>query len=163
MATQHSNAGKHIKSVEATKPAAPSAEDFVDVSAVEAPAVAAPSVEPPLAEAAPQTIVPVTVFASDDVEAFVADFDFDFDFEFDPGAWSKKIFDLWSENAYALVDFAEGLAKAKTFEDIVTLQSRFANEQVEGFVRQSKELMAFGRRSAGAAAGPICYSAAAAD
>lgn len=161
MATQHSTTGKHVKSVETTTPAAPAAGDVVDVSAVVAPPVAAPSVESVLAEESPQTVVPVTVDVSDDIEAFAANFDFDFDF--DASAWTKKIFELWSENAYALVDFAEGLAKAKTFEDLMTLQSRFANEQFECFLRQSKDLMALGRRSASVAGGPVCYGAAAAD
>ena len=57
--------------------------------------------------------------------------------------WSLKPLDLWSENAAALLDFAEQVGKAKTVEEVMTLQSRFASDRYESFLRQSKEFMTF--------------------
>lgn len=76
-------------------------------------------------------------------------------FEFDTSAWSKKSFELWAENATAFLDLAERVAKARTFEEVVDLQSRFASERFEAFVRQSKELMDFAKSVATMTAAPL--------
>lgn len=60
--------------------------------------------------------------------------------------WSQKSFELWSENASAFLDFAEQLGKAKTLEEAVTLQTRFASERYESFLRQSKDFMTYAQR-----------------
>ncbi|MGB5083368.1 MAG: phasin family protein [Methylocystis silviterrae] len=76
--------------------------------------------------------------------------------EFDAALWSKKSLELWSENAAAFVGLAERLAKARSFEEIVDVQSRFASERIEAFIRQSKELMEFARSLATLSAAPLC-------
>ncbi len=58
-------------------------------------------------------------------------------------AWPVASFDVWNENAAALMDLASELSKAKTVGDVVTLQSRFANERFSRFVRLSTEIAAF--------------------
>lgn len=77
-------------------------------------------------------------------------------FEFDTALWSKRSLELWSENAAAFVGLAEGIAKAKSFEEVVDLQTRFASERFEAFIRQSKELMEFARSLATLSAAPLC-------
>ncbi len=77
-------------------------------------------------------------------------------FEFDTALWSKRSLELWSENAAAFVGLAEGIAKAKSFEEVVDLQSRVASERFEAFIRQSKELMEFARGLTTLSAAPLC-------
>jgi hypothetical protein len=57
--------------------------------------------------------------------------------------WPGKSLEVWNENATAVIDLASKLAKAKSLSDIVTLQSRFANERLESFMRLSSELAIF--------------------
>jgi hypothetical protein len=64
------------------------------------------------------------------------------------GGWPFNAFDMWNENANALLDFAEELGKAKTLTDIVALQSRFASERYERFLKQSNEFAEATRRLA---------------
>lgn len=77
-------------------------------------------------------------------------------FSFDTSEWSKKSLELWSEHAAAFFALAEQISKAQTFEEIVDLQSRFASERFEAFVRQSKELMDVAKNMASATAAPLC-------
>jgi hypothetical protein len=77
-------------------------------------------------------------------------------FSFDASPWSKKSIDLWSENAAAFLALIDELSKARTFEEIVDLQSRYANERLEAFVRQSKELMEVAKNMAAVSAAPLC-------
>jgi hypothetical protein len=74
---------------------------------------------------------------------------------FDTSLWSKKSLDLWSENAAAFFALVDQVSKAQTFEEIVDLQSRFANERFEAFIRQSKELMEVAKNMASLSAAPL--------
>lgn len=124
MATHQSNAGKHMKPAEikkdvpaAAKPAQvdapPAVEAVASTAAVE---IAAPAVEPKEAHAA--------------------------SVKFDSADWAKKSFEIWSEHATAVLDLAERIARAKTLDEVVTLQSRFAAERLDSFLRQSKDAAA---------------------
>lgn len=77
-------------------------------------------------------------------------------FKFDSSTLTQKSLDLWSENANAFFDFVEQIARAKSFEEAVELQSRFASERLEAFLRQSKELMESARDMASLSAAPLC-------
>ncbi len=112
-----------------------------------APELAAPepaAVEPvaPVAAAAEIVDIVSTPLAVIEQAAESAAESFSASFDFDASAWSKKSLELWSENANAFLAFAEQLGKAKSFEEAIDLQSRFASERFEAFVRQSQELMA---------------------
>jgi hypothetical protein len=75
---------------------------------------------------------------------------------FDSSLWSKKSLELWSENAAAFFALVDQVSRAQTFEEIVDLQSRFANERFEAFIRQSKELMEVAKNMATLSAAPLC-------
>jgi hypothetical protein len=66
----------------------------------------------------------------------------------DLDGWPFAAFELWAENANAFLDFAESLSKAKTLGDIVALQSRFATERYESFVKHTNEIAEATRRFA---------------
>jgi hypothetical protein len=102
------------------------------------------AVEPvaPVAAAAEIVDIVSTPLAVIEQAAESAAESFSASFDFDASAWSKKSLELWSENANAFLAFAEQLGKAKSFEEAIDLQSRFASERFEAFVRQSQELMA---------------------
>jgi hypothetical protein len=74
----------------------------------------------------------------------------------DSADWSKKSIELWSENAAAFLDLAEEIGKAKSFEDVLDIQSRFAAARLEAFLRQSQELMELARRMATLSVAPLC-------
>lgn len=127
MATHQSNAGKHTKPAEIKKeiPAAaqpaqadvpPVVETVASTAAVE---IAAPAAEPKQAHAA--------------------------SVKFDSADWAKKSIEIWSEHAAAVLDLAERIARAKTLDEVVTLQSRFASERLDSFLRQSRDAAAFAR------------------
>lgn len=174
MATHSSKAGKQSKSSDAERAIpveAPEEVTLADAPAAEPPVAEAPAleasfVEIPSAEAAIETVAPEPVAAivelasaplavvekavESTTEALSVSFDFD------AAVWSKKSMELWAENASAFLDLAEQIARAQTFEQIVELQSRFANQRFEAFIRQSKELMAFAQSVAGLSAAPLC-------
>jgi hypothetical protein len=169
MATQNSNAGKPSKSADAKReaPAKAPEETTAEASAVEANVAAALAFEATGAEAAAAESVtpepaPVVVEATSAPLAVVeqmvesATEAFSVSIDFDAATWTRKSFELWAENANAFLNLAERVAKAQTFEEVVGLQSRFANERLEAFVRQSKELMEFAQSMAGLAAAPLC-------
>lgn len=170
MATQSST--KPSKSADATResPAeapeettlaeAPAAEaPFVEATVAEALAVESSSVEALVIDAAPPApaaaMVEVVATPLAVVEKMVESTTeaFSVSFEFDAAAWSRKSFELWTENANAFLDLAGQIAKAKTFDEVVGLQSRFANERLGAFLRQSKEFMSFAQSMAAA---PLC-------
>ncbi|TLG77729.1 phasin family protein [Methylocystis sp. B8] len=66
--------------------------------------------------------------------------------EFDPALWSQKSIDLWAENATAVLDFAERLAKAKTLDEVTNLQSHFMSERFDTLLRHSNELLSLTQR-----------------
>jgi hypothetical protein len=103
---------------------------------------AAPEPAAPVALAAEIVDIVSTPLAVIEQAAESAAESFSASFDLDMSAWSKKSLELWSENANAFLAFAEQLGKAKSFEEAVDLQSRFASERFEAFVRQSQELMA---------------------
>ncbi|MCX7899591.1 MAG: phasin family protein [Methylocystis sp.] len=62
-----------------------------------------------------------------------------FDAHFDAAEWSKKTVELWSDHATAMVDHVEKIARAKSFDEIASLQSRYLSERFEAVMRQSCE------------------------
>jgi hypothetical protein len=77
-------------------------------------------------------------------------------FKIDSSTLTQKSLALWSENANAFFDFVEQIARAKSFEEAVELQSRFASERLEAFLRQSKDLMESVRDIASLSTAPLC-------
>lgn len=123
------------------------AEVVAAAQAIEEPA---PAPTPEIAEGLLAPIAVMEAAADSTAEAFSASFDFD------TSAWSRKSLELWSENAGAYLDFAERLAQARSVEEAVDIQSRFASERFEAFIRQSKELMDVATAMASFAAAPLC-------
>jgi hypothetical protein len=174
MAKQSSNAGTQSKSTGAEQevPAmAPVEATFAEAPAAEAPTIEAiaaetrvesPNAETPVEEIASREPVAEIVEAAAGLPAVVEQLvestteAFSASFEFDAGLWPKKSVELWAENASAFFELAEQLAKARNFEEVVELQSRFANARFEAFVRQTRELMDFARNMATLPAAPLC-------
>jgi hypothetical protein len=77
-------------------------------------------------------------------------------FKLDSSTFTQKSMELWSENADAFFDFIEKIARAKSFEEAVELQTRFATERLDVLLRQSKELMETARNMASLSAAPLC-------
>jgi hypothetical protein len=77
-------------------------------------------------------------------------------FQFDGSLWASRSVELWAENAAAFFAFAEQIAKARSFEDVIELQKRFATERFEAFVRQSKELTDFAKDLTTISVAPLC-------
>ncbi len=111
---------------------------------------AASAPEPEIVDIVSAPLAVIEAAAETAAESFSASF------EFDASAWSKKSLDLWAENASAFLAFAEQVSKAKTLEEVVDLQSRFASERFEAFVRQSQELMEAAKSLTSFAAAPLC-------
>lgn len=76
-------------------------------------------------------------------------------FKLDSSTFAQKSLDLWSENATAFFSFLEQFARVKSFEEAVELQTRFANECLDAFLRQSKELMEAARDMADLSTAPL--------
>jgi hypothetical protein len=158
---KNSKGGSQSNSVDAgqgTPDAAPAETTFVA-----APAGDEATAEPVLASdaAAPEPVAEIVDIVSaplavieDAVET--ATEGFAAAFSFDASEWTKKSLDLWSEHAAAFFALAEQISKAQTFEEVVDLQSRFASERFEAFVRQSKELMDVAKNMATVTAAPLC-------
>lgn len=146
MATQNTSVGKTAKPADVKRevPAAKPAQ-----IEVETPVETAATMDLAEQPAAPKT-APVVAKAAATEEAFIAS-----SFKFDSSDWSKKSFELWSENATAFLDLAEQIAKAKTLDEVVTLQTRFVNGRLDSFLRQSKEAMALAQSAFSLAATPL--------
>jgi len=135
---------------EETLAAAPQETNFVAEASVETVAAEAAGVEsaPPVApapEIADSISTPLAVIeeaVESATEALSASL------QFDTSDWSKKSIDLWAENAAAFLDLAEEIGKAKTLEEVLDVQSRFASDRFQAFIRQSQELMDLARRVA---------------
>jgi hypothetical protein len=80
------------------------------------------------------------------------------DAEFDFSAWPLNVFDLFSANAAAVLDFATALGQAKSVTDAIELQSRFANERYSTLLRQTNEIAELIRRSTFGANAPVHLS-----
>jgi len=177
MATQNSTAGKQTKSVESKTAEAKSVESKVEAvapeTAVAIDAVAeAPYAEPVAVEAkrvdavaeparSGTSAVAVAVAPAPVVVESVDAQGFSAAFDFDSTIWSKKYFELWAENAQAFLELAEQIAKAKTFDEAVALQSRFASGRFEAFLRQSKDVMTLAQRMTSMTVAPLCGTRAA--
>ncbi|WP_363350966.1 phasin family protein [Methylocystis echinoides] len=120
------------------------------LSEAASPAAPAPTPEPEIVDIVSAPLAVIEEAAESAAESFSASF------EFDTSAWSKKSLELWAENAAAFLEFAEQVVKAKSFEEAVDIQSRFASERFEAFVRQSQELMDVAKNLASFAAAPLC-------
>lgn len=126
----------------------------VEASA-EAPAeiVAQPVAAEPVAEITDIVSAPLAVI-EEAVET--ASESFSASFKFDSSSFTQRSLEMWSENASAFFTFLEQVARAKSFEEAVELQTRFANERLDAFLRQSKELMETARDMASLSAAPLC-------
>ncbi len=81
------------------------------------------------------------------------------DAEFDLRAWPLNMFDLFSANAAAVLDFATAIGQAKSLTDAIELQSRFASERFSTLLRQTNEIAELMRRcSAFGTNGPVRLS-----
>lgn len=110
---------------------------------VESAAEAAPASAPALA-----VIVAAASASSDSAEPET----------FDPMALPLKTLDLWNDNATAIMGFAKELREVKSFGEAVELQTRFAAERGEAFLRQSKELAELAGKLSGVKASPLGFS-----
>ncbi|WP_457798947.1 phasin family protein [Methylocystis sp. S23] len=156
MATE-SNADSQSKPIDAAGQdvpvGAPAEPTPAAAEAAAEPAIAAAAAQEPVAAAAdiaPAPLALVEEAVETAAEGFAASF------SFDSSLWSRKSLDLWAENAAAFFELAEQVSKAESLEEIVDLQSRFARERIEAFVRQSKELMDFARSVAVFSPPPLC-------
>lgn len=125
-----------IESVAAEPVPAPVVERIVEPAVVEAAAVAVSVVAPASLEARAAASAP----------------------ELDPGEWSLKTFDLFNENAAAVLDLALALGQAQSVSDAIELQSRFASERYSTLVRQTNEFVELTRRLAFDASAPVRLS-----
>jgi len=78
--------------------------------------------------------------------------------EFDLRAWPLNMFDLFSANAAAVLDFATAIGQARSLTDAIELQSRFASERYSTLLRQTNEIAELMRRSTFAATTPVRLS-----
>jgi len=106
--------------------------------------------EPPVALSVSTSLAIIEEPADATAEAFAASF------EFDSGNWAKKSIELWAENAAAFLDLAEEIGKAKSFEDVIDIQSRFASDRFAAFIRQSQELMELALSTSTLSVAPLC-------
>ncbi len=70
-------------------------------------------------------------------------------------AWPFNAFELWTESANAFLDFTEELGKAKTLCDVMALQSKFASERYDSFMKHTNEIAEATRRLATQAGFPL--------
>jgi phasin len=68
---------------------------------------------------------------------------------------NAKAIDALKANAEANFDFFKSILSAKTFSDVVTLNTEFARKQVEALTGQSKELSAIAQKVATETVEPI--------
>lgn len=138
-----------------TLAAAPQETDFAAGAPAVDTAPEAVSVDPvaPATEIADSISAPLAVIEEAVESASEA---FSASIHVDSSDWSKKSIELWSENAAAFLDLAEEIGKAKSFEDVLDIQSRFASERLAAFFRQSQELMDLARRMATLSVAPLC-------
>lgn len=76
----------------------------------------------------------------------------------DPSEWPLKTFDLFNENAAAVLDLALALGKAQSVSDAFELQSRFASERYSTLVKQANEFVELTRRLTLEASAPVRLS-----
>ena len=142
---------------EETLAAAPQETSFAAEAPVETVAPQAAAFEPvqpvaPASEIAVSISAPLAVIeeaVESATEAFSASL------QFDTSDWSKKSIELWAENAAAFLDLAEEIGKAKSLEEVLDVQSRFASDRFQAFIRQSQELMDLARRVANFSVAPL--------
>jgi hypothetical protein len=156
MATK--NKAEKIRSIEAEADApAVEASAKAPEEIVAEPVVAEPVVTDPVAEIVDIVSAPLAVFEEAIEEAVEsASESLTASFKIDSSTFTQKSLELWSENANAFFDFVEQIARVKSFEEAVDLQSRFASERLEAFLRQSKELMESARDMASLSTAPLC-------
>jgi hypothetical protein len=76
-------------------------------------------------------------------------------FKLNSSSFTQKSLELWSQNASAFFTFLEQFARVKSVDEAVELQTRFANERLDAFLRQSKELMETARDAASFSTAPL--------
>lgn len=147
MATNHTSSGKGSKPAERKNGvSAPGAASVAAQAATPAPAPETRVEEPVVAATLPAPVTEIAV-------AFKAE-------TLDAAEWTQKSFEFWAESTSAFFDFAERVGKARTLEEIATLQSTFASERLDSLLRQSKEMMTLAQGYMSIAA-PFCGARAA--
>jgi phasin len=68
---------------------------------------------------------------------------------------NHKAIDLLRDNTNALFDFAKSLSGARSFSDVVVLQTEHARKQFETFSAQAKEFSGLVQKVAADSAGPL--------
>jgi hypothetical protein len=120
---------------------------------VSEPVASEPAAVEPVAEIVDIVSAPLAVI-EEAVET--ASESFSASFKLDSSSFTQKSLELWSENASAFFTFLEQFARVKSVDEAVELQTRFANERLDAFLRQSKELMDTARDMASLSTAPLC-------
>jgi hypothetical protein len=113
---------------------ATAAAAYEEISSPVEPVAVAPA---PAEQVATQVAAPAAPAALAPAPALAAAFD---------AGLSARTMDFWSENAAAFLGFAEEFAKAKSFTEVLELQSRFFTARLESFVKQTNEIADLSRR-----------------
>ncbi len=154
MTRDHSNAHK----------VRPADEERPELDDAPAAATSAPE-EPPVAAFAPAPVVlaipfdPVAPAAPAEPQE---PFGVAAAFFIDASPLAQKSLEFWEENLGAFLAHMENLAGVKTFEEAVTLQTRFATERFESFGRQSRDFVALTQQLASLGVAPLHGTRAAA-
>jgi hypothetical protein len=54
--------------------------------------------------------------------------------------WSTDLFSYWNETAAAYLEYAKALAKVKTPAELISLQTKFASERYNAFMKRTQSL-----------------------
>jgi hypothetical protein len=74
----------------------------------------------------------------------------------DATPFAQKSLEIWEENLGALFGHMQKLAGVKSFEEAISLQTRFATDCFECFGRQSRDLVALSQQLASVGVAPLC-------
>lgn len=124
------------------KPVATPAPEETIVAAVEAEPIVPAIVTAPVLKA--------------DVEETVEPFGYAAGLFVDASPFAKKSLEIWDENLNAFLTHVESLSGAKSVEEAIALQTRFATECFESFGRQSRDLVALTQQLASLNVAPLC-------
>jgi hypothetical protein len=142
-----------------------------DHSDVKKPRTVEPAHLKPVATPAPEETIVAAVEAEPivtapvlkaDVEETVEPFGYAAGLFVDASPFAKKSLEIWDENLNAFLTHVESLSGAKSVEEAIALQTRFATECFESFGRQSRDLVALTQQLASFNVAPLCGTRAAA-
>jgi hypothetical protein len=154
MTRDHSDAHK-VRPVDEERPELDDAPAAV-TSAPEEPPLAANSSAPVVQAIPVDSVAPAALAEPEEPFGAAAAF------FIDATPLAQKSLEFWEENLGALIAHMENLAGVKTFEEAVTLQTRFATERFESFGRQSRDFAALTQQLASVGVAPLYGARAAA-